>query len=35
MIELYHKMQCPYLAVNGKPMLESDEIIHWLEENLH
>ena len=29
------KTQVPCLVVNGKPVLESDEIIDWLEKNLH
>jgi glutaredoxin len=26
--------QVPCLVIDGKPMLESDEIIDWLEENV-
>ncbi len=32
---LTQKTQVPCLVVAGKPMLESDAIIQWLDKNLH
>lgn len=34
LVELTGKSQVPCLVVDGKPMLESRDIIQWLEENL-
>lgn len=33
-MELNGTDQVPCLVINGKPMLESDEIIEWLDENV-
>jgi glutaredoxin 3 len=32
---LTHDEQVPCLVIDGKPMLESDDIIDWLKENMH
>ncbi len=29
------KSQVPCLVVDGKPMLESEDIIQWLQKNMH
>lgn len=34
LMELNNKAQVPCLVIDGEPLLESDEIINWLEENL-
>ncbi len=33
--EMTGKTQVPCLVIDGKPMLESDDIIQWLQANMH
>ncbi len=34
LMKLTGKTQVPCLVVDGKPILESDEIVRWLQQNL-
>ncbi len=34
LMRLNHKAQVPCLVIDGKPLLESNDIINWLDQNI-